>query len=108
MQSTIGSSFVIDSEDPEEWAAAIKEIWNKDRQGRLDEAETLRTSYGKKYNWAKQSRGLLDKMISIVHGMAFQFCCIYTVTCVNWCKSHNIMALDWCKRRVGMKHSRKL
>ena len=103
-----GSSFVIDSEDPEEWAAAIKEVWNKDRQGRLDEAETLRTSYGKKYNWAKQSRGLLDKMISIVHGMAFQFCCIYTVTCVNWCKSHNIMALDWYKRRVGMKHSRKL
>ena len=66
-----GSSFVVDSEDPEEWASAIKEVWNKDRQGRLDEAETLRTSYGKKYNWAKQCRDLLDKMISIVHGMVF-------------------------------------
>ena len=85
-----GSSFVIDSEDPEAWASAIKEIWNKDRQGRLDEAETLRTSYGKKYNWAKQSRDLLDKMICIVHGMMFQFRCIYTLNCL--------------KRKVGMKH----
>ena len=65
-----GSSFVIDSEDPDEWATAIKKIWNKDRQRRLEEAEILRTSYGKKYNWAKQCRDLLEKMISIVHGMA--------------------------------------
>ena len=81
---------MIDSEDPEEWASAIKKVWNKDRQGRLDEAETLRTSYGKKYNWAKQCRGLLDKMISIVHGMGFQFCFIYTLNCL--------------KRKVGMKY----
>ena len=86
----LGPSFVIDSEDPEEWASAIKKVWNKDRQGRLDEAETLRTSYGKKYNWAKQCRGLLDKMISIVHGMVFQFCFIYTLNCL--------------KRKVGMKY----
>ena len=78
-----GPSFVIDSEDPEKWASAIKEIWNKDRQGRLKEAEILRTSYGKKYNWAKQCRDLLDKMISIVHGMAFQFCCTYTVAFIT-------------------------
>ena len=79
----LGPSFVIDSEDPEEWAAAIKGVLNKDRQKRLEEAETLRTSYGKKYNWAEQSRDLLDKMISIVHGMAFQFCCIYTVAFIT-------------------------
>ena len=65
-----GSSFVIDSEDPDEWAATIKEVWNKGRQERLVEAEKLRMFYGEKYNWAKQGRGLLDKMISIVHGMA--------------------------------------
>ena len=65
-----GSSFVIDSEDPDKWATTIKEFWNKGRQGRLVEAEKLRMFYGEKYNWAKQSRGLLDKMISIVHGMA--------------------------------------
>ena len=78
-----GSSFVIDSEDPDEWATAIKKIWNKDRQRRLEEAEILRTSYGKKYNWAKQCRDLLEKMISIVHGMAFQFCCLYTVAFIT-------------------------
>ena len=65
-----GSSFVIYSEDPDEWAATIKEVWNKGRQKRLVEAEKLRMFYGEKYNWAKQSRDLLDKMISIVHGMA--------------------------------------
>ena len=45
-----GSSFVIDSEDPEVWAAAIKKVWGKDREGRLDEAESLRTSYERKYS----------------------------------------------------------
>ena len=88
-----GSLFVIDSEDPQVWADAIKKVLNKDRQKRLEEAKTLRTSYEKKFNWAKQSRDLLDKMISIVHGMAFQICCIYTVTYKNW-----------FKRKVGMKY----
>ena len=80
---SFGSSFVIDSEDPDKWAAAIKEVWNKGRQGRLAEAEKLRTFYREKYNWAKQSRDLLDKMISIVHGMAFHYLCIYIVTYIN-------------------------
>ena len=88
-----GSSFVIDSDDPKVWADAIEDVLNKDRQKRLKEAEFLRTSYGKKFNWAKQSRDLVDKMISIVHGMAFQICCIYTVTYKNWFKS-----------KVGMKY----
>ena len=47
-----GSSFVIDSVDPKVWAAAIKKVWGKDRQGRLEESSTLRTSYGRKYSWA--------------------------------------------------------
>ena len=92
-QVQFGSTFVIDSEEPEDWADAIKVVLKKDRQKRLEEAEILRTSYGKKFNWAKQSRDLVDKMISIVHGMAFQICCIYTVTYKNWFKS-----------KVGMKY----
>ena len=66
-----GSSFVIDSEDPNVWAATIKKVWEKDRQERLEEAETLRTGYEKKYSWAKQSRNLLDKMISLTQGISF-------------------------------------
>ena len=69
---SFGSSFVIDSEDPNVWAAAIKRVWEKDRQKRLEEVETLRTCYEKKYSWTKQSRNLLEKMISLAHGMSFR------------------------------------
>ncbi|XP_068699876.1 uncharacterized protein [Montipora foliosa] len=62
-----GSSFVIDSEDPNAWIAAIKEIWNKDRQTRLVEAKCLRGNYGTKYNWSKQCKYLLEKMVKSVH-----------------------------------------
>ena len=64
-----GRSYVIDSEEPAVWAAAIKEIWNKEREERLDEADTLRASYSQKYSWAKQSKDLLQKMIDLTHGM---------------------------------------
>ena len=64
-----GSSSVIDSEDPEIWAAAIKKIWDKDRRSRLEEVKVLRTSYESKYSWAKQCNDLVDKMTSLVHGM---------------------------------------
>ena len=63
-----GSSFVIDSEDPNAWTAAIKDIWNKNRQTRLDEAKALRDSYGTKYSWSEQCEDLLKKMINLVNG----------------------------------------
>ena len=74
-----GSSSVIDSEDPEVWAAAMKKVWGKDREGRLDEAETLRTSYERKYSWANQSRDLLGKMISLLNGMTLSYLVIEVV-----------------------------
>ena len=63
-----GSSFVIDSEDAKVWAEAIKEIWNKDRETRLQEADMLRSSYSRKYSWAKQSQDLVTEMISLTKG----------------------------------------
>ena len=57
-----GSFFVIDSEDSSKWAAAIKEIWNKDRKLRLDEVEALRSSYGERYSWSEQCKDLIEKM----------------------------------------------
>ncbi|CAH3172307.1 unnamed protein product, partial [Porites evermanni] len=63
-----GSSFVVNSEDPIDWTAAISKIWAKDRKSRLEEVETLRDSYDKKYNWAKQIKDLLHKMISWTNG----------------------------------------
>ncbi|XP_068693397.1 uncharacterized protein [Montipora foliosa] len=61
-----GSSFVIDSEKPEVWAAAIKTIWDKERQSRLEEVQALRSSYERKYSWTKQSDALLVKIINLV------------------------------------------
>ena len=68
-----GSAFVIDSEDPEVWTAAIQKIWSKDRKCRLEEAVTLRGYYGRKYNWAKQIKELVDKMIILAHGKNVNF-----------------------------------
>ena len=67
-KATFGSSFVIDSENPAIWTVAIQNIWSKDRECRLEEAVTLREFYGIKYNWAKQIKELVDKMISLAHG----------------------------------------
>ena len=65
----LGPSFVVNSEDPTDWTAAIWKIWAKDRKSRLKEVETLRDSYDKKYNWAKQIKDLLRKLISWTNGM---------------------------------------
>lgn len=64
-----GSIFVINSEDPGDWTSAIKKIWAKDRKSRLEEAEALRFSYGRKYDWGKQLKDLIKKMMSWTHGM---------------------------------------
>ena len=64
-----GSSFVVYSEDPTDWTAAITKIWAKDRKIRLKEVEVLRDLYDKKYNWANQINDLVHKMISWNHGM---------------------------------------
>ncbi|KAL9976659.1 hypothetical protein ACROYT_G013983 [Oculina patagonica] len=60
-----GSFFVIDSEDPEVWAKAIKDVWNKDRRRRLQESESLRASYEKEYSWQSQTKSLIDRMVSM-------------------------------------------
>ena len=64
-----GSSFVVNSEDPNVWTAEITKMWAKDRKSLLEEAETLRHSYEKKYNWAGQMKDLLAKMITWTYGM---------------------------------------
>ena len=68
-----GSAFVIDSEDPALWTAAIQKIWSKDRKNRLEEAVILRDNYGGKYNWAKQIEELVGKMIILAHGRNVNF-----------------------------------
>ena len=66
--AAFGSTFVIDSEDPAVWTSAIQNILSKNRKCRLEEAVTLRDSYARKYNWAKQTKELVDMMINLAHG----------------------------------------
>ena len=63
-----GSSFVIDSENPNAWTAAIKDIRNKNRRTRLGEAKVLRDSYGTMYSWSEQCKDL-KKIINSLNGM---------------------------------------
>ena len=60
----MGSSFVINSEDPTIWTAAIKRIWAKDGERSLEEEETLRDCYDRKYNWATQMKDRVEKVIT--------------------------------------------
>ena len=67
-----GEFFVLDSEDPGDWAAHISSMWNKGRQNRLDEAGALRKFYGRIYNWTKQMESFLDKMTNLYLGKSFK------------------------------------
>ena len=66
-----GSFFVIDSEDPSAWTAAIKGIWNKDRKSQLGAVKAVQDSYGKRYSWSKQCKGLIKRMFKLVEGMNY-------------------------------------
>ncbi|XP_068750748.1 D-inositol 3-phosphate glycosyltransferase-like [Montipora capricornis] len=67
------SRFVINSDNPEVWAAAIKNvIWDKDKHCRLDEAQSMRILYNKKYSWTKQSNALRSKIIKLARACLLQ------------------------------------
>ncbi|XP_067039389.1 uncharacterized protein [Acropora muricata] len=63
-----GPLCVIGHEDPSAWVAAIERIWNKDRKSRLDEVNTLRDFYAKRYSWSEQCERLIKKMVELVDG----------------------------------------
>ena len=63
-----GSHCVVHSEDADVWARMIEEVWEKERELRLDEAKILRDSYAKKFNWEEQCRDLVEKMMGILNG----------------------------------------
>ena len=65
MKVLFGHNFVVDSDDPDQWAKAIEKVCNNDRSSRIEECETLRDFYQRKYSWKKQCESLTDKMISI-------------------------------------------
>lgn len=57
-----GMSFVVESDDPEEWGRAIKRARKKSRDVRLKEAADLRAYYDERYKWQEQCAALVDKL----------------------------------------------
>ena len=75
-----GSYYVVHSEDADVWARKIEEVLAKRRELRLGEAEALRDSYAKKYNWAEQCRDLVEKMRGILNGKMYKNYMCFSLT----------------------------
>ena len=63
-----GSHYVVDSEDPKDWAKKIRDVRQKCRKDRLSEAELLREHYAKAYDWEKPCTVLVKKMQTLALG----------------------------------------
>ena len=63
-----GSQCIVDSEDPAEWARAIKAVRHKERNVRLAEARILRENYSQQFSWEKPCNFLVEKMYSLAFG----------------------------------------
>ena len=63
-----GSSCVVNSEDVNEWAKAIRTIHDKKRKLRLREAVKVRESYAEEYHWEAECGRLVERMLNIIKG----------------------------------------
>ena len=63
-----GSSCVVNSEDANEWAKAIRTIHDKKRKLRLREAVKVRESYAEEYPWEGECGRLVERMLDIIQG----------------------------------------
>ena len=68
-----GDSHVVDSEDPKEWAEAIKLVRQKNREDRLEEANLLRKRYAEEYSWQTQCDDLVEAMLHLSFGKMNSF-----------------------------------
>ena len=63
-----GGLCVVNSDKPEDWSKAIKNVRQKERKQRLNEMQRVRESYGQRYNWAEQCEILIREMRRKVFG----------------------------------------
>ena len=63
-----GSNCVVNSDDPNRWAEAIRSVRQKRRDLRLAETKSISEEYGKMYNWEEQCGLLVQRMTSITSG----------------------------------------
>ena len=64
----IGSNCVVESEDPKDWANAIKAVRKKKRKLRLREAKLLQGEYAEMYSWQDHCNRLVERMLAISQG----------------------------------------
>ena len=69
-----GSQCIVDSEDPADWARAIKAVRNKKRFVRLAEAKSLRENYLQQFSWETPCDFLVKKMYDLAFGKLFLSC----------------------------------
>ena len=69
-----GPNCVVRSEDPVNWAEAIKAVCRKERKVLLEEAILLRQTYAETYQWEGQCIKLVEKMCEMIRGQC----------CFNW------------------------
>ena len=63
-----GHSFVVESKNPNDWAKAIASVRQKERAKRLQDIQSLRTSYEERYSWKEQCTSLIQKLRSLTKG----------------------------------------
>ena len=97
-----GSSCVVDSEDPKDWASAIKAVCHKDRDMRLFESRILRETYAKMYNWQDQCNRLIETMLNIIQSKEYlePFVGSLILTAHSSYKVYFEVALIVCKENV--------
>ena len=66
-----GSNCVVESEDPKDWANAIKAVRKKNRKLRLRESKVLRGEYAEMYSWLDHFNRLVERMLAISQGNMF-------------------------------------
>ena len=59
---------VVDSDDPNRWAEAIRSVRQKRRNVRLVEMKSICEEYAKVYSWEEQCRSLVQRMMNITSG----------------------------------------
>ena len=62
------SNCVVQSEDPKDWANAIKGVREKDRKLRLLEIEIIREQYAKMYTWQDHCNRIVERILAISRG----------------------------------------
>lgn len=76
-----GSHCVVDSENPQDWANAIRSVREKNRELRLEEIKFLSEKYAKKFSWDKQCELLVERMRNISPGKFYMRMYVYVCHC---------------------------